>query len=68
MSASSKSPTMRETSTDYTHPYRPRPLAAINRLAGLLRSDGGRLDAHAMVRAAEKQTGLTDFGPEFDVR
>lgn len=68
MSASSKSPTMRETSTDYTHPYRPRPVAAINRLAGLLGSEGGRLDAHAMVRAAEKQTGLTDFGPEFDVR
>ena len=68
MSASSKSPTMRETSTDYTHPYRPRPVAAINRLAGLLGSDGGRLDAHAMVRAAEKQTGLTDFALKSSVQ
>ncbi|MBK6577346.1 MAG: sulfotransferase [Sandaracinaceae bacterium] len=59
---------MRETSTDYQHPFRPPPVAALNRLAAMLGRDDGRLDAHAMVRGAEKATGLSDFGPEFDIR
>ena len=58
----SKTP-VRETSTDYTHPYRPRPVALLNRVL----SSDGRLDALGMVRAAEKQAGSTDFGPEFDI-
>jgi hypothetical protein len=58
---------MRETSTDYQHPFRPPPVAALNRLAAMLGRDQGRLDAHAMVRGAEKATGLSDFGPEFDI-
>lgn len=58
----------RETSTDYRHPYRPPPVAALNRLAALLGRDDERLDAEAMVRSAEKSAGLTDFGPEFDIR
>jgi hypothetical protein len=50
---------MRETSTDYQHPFRPPPVAALNRLAAMLGRDEGRLDAHAMVRGAEKATGLS---------
>lgn len=58
----------RETSTDYRHPYRPPPVAALNRVAALLGRDEGKLDADAMVRGAQKSAGLSDFGPEFDIR
>ena len=63
-SPSRREKAVRETSTDYTHPYRPRPVAMLNRV---LSATDGRLDAHAMVRAAEKQAGSADFGPEFDI-
>lgn len=57
----------RETSTDYRHPYRPPPVAALNRVAAMLGRDEGRLDAEELVRGAEKSAGLSDFGPEFDI-
>jgi hypothetical protein len=36
-------------------------------MAAVFGRDGGRLDAHALVRGAEKATGLSDVGPEFDI-
>ncbi|MGC4113985.1 MAG: SDR family NAD(P)-dependent oxidoreductase [Myxococcales bacterium] len=52
------------TSTDYAHPHRPAPLRLINR-AGALASDFGlrpSLDPEALLAAAQKKTGLSDFG------
>ena len=54
------------TSTDYDHPYRPLPVRIANRLggAGPYLGRSGRLDASSLVAAAERKTGLSDFGDD----
>ncbi len=55
----------RETSTDYAHPHRPRPLRVANRALGLFeRTLGVRpsLAPHDLLEAARRGTGLSDFG------
>lgn len=47
------------TSTDYENPYRPIPVRAFNRLAR-----AGRLEVNALVKRAERKTGLSDFGDD----
>jgi NAD(P)-dependent dehydrogenase (short-subunit alcohol dehydrogenase family) len=65
----------RETSRDYAHPYRPRAIAWVHRVAGALGGhEGGEasgvtarlwpLEVPALVRAARRRTGLEDFGDE----
>lgn len=59
---------MRETSTDYRHPYRPRAIALANRLGRAASRVGLRapLDFGALMEAARRRTGLEDFGdPSF---
>ncbi|MGE0785154.1 MAG: sulfotransferase [Sandaracinaceae bacterium] len=61
---------MRETSTDYRHPYRPRAIAIANRVLSRLGSlqpsltRDGSLRAETLLDAASKRTGLRDFGPD----
>lgn len=51
------------TRTDYAHPYRPWPVRALNGAASALRLDGRpRLDRAALIAAAQRAEGLTDFG------
>lgn len=55
----------RETSTDYRHPFRPGPLRLVNRALGKVAALPGRLaplDEASLLAAAERRTGLTDFG------
>jgi hypothetical protein len=56
-----------ETSTDYRHPYRPKPVRWANRLLGRLPSPlSVSLDKDALIDAAHRQTGLDDLGdPSF---
>ncbi len=49
---------MRETSTDYRHPHRPRAVALANRLLPAM----GALTPDALERAAARRTGLEGFG------
>ena len=57
----------RQTSTDYTKPYRPFRVAVANRAGRLARKAGlgGGLDVDRMIASARKQTGLVDFGDEW---
>lgn len=56
---------MKETSTDYRAPYRPRPIALANRaLAPLFRTVQPSLDDESLLRAARRATGLADFGDD----
>jgi hypothetical protein len=60
--------TTRVTSADYRRPYRPRPIALLNRLGKVVRFGplGRRLDADALIAAARRRSGLTRFdGEEF---
>ena len=52
------------TSTDYGRPYRPLPVKVANRLGsvGPYLGRSGRLDVGALVAAAQRKTGLSDFG------
>jgi len=52
------------TSTDYENPYRPVPVRLFNRLGGAGRRLGvsGRLEVDALLDAAQRKTGLSDFG------
>ena len=54
------------TSTDYECPYRPLPVKIANRLGGAGPYLGrlGRLDVSSLVEAAERKTGLSDFGDD----
>jgi len=54
----------RETSTDYTRPYRPRPVAFFNRAGHLARRLGldDRLRVDRLITAAQQKTGFADFG------
>lgn len=56
-----------ETSTDYASPYRPLPVACLNRAGRLARRLGrdDALDADQMIAAAKRKTGLSDFGDEW---
>jgi hypothetical protein len=55
---------MRETSTDYRRPYRPRAIAIANRIGA--RAPLPRFDLERLLEAARKRTGLSDFGdPSF---
>jgi len=55
-----------ETSTDYAHPYRPRPLAALNGLGRALSRWGlpqqPSLDVLSLMAAARRKEHLKDFG------
>lgn len=56
---------MRVTSTDYSKPYRPLPVAAVNftgKILGLLGAKGADLSPDSLMKAAMKKTGLSDFG------
>ena len=56
-----------KTSTDYQNPYRPLPVAILNRagrLAGKF-GPGGALSVGSMIASARSKTGLTDFGDEW---
>jgi hypothetical protein len=56
---------VKETSTDYRRPYRPRPIALANRaLEPLFRTFRLSLDEDSLLRAAERKTWLSDFGDE----
>lgn len=54
------------TSTDYANPYRPVPIRVFNRIGSAGRRGGlaGRLDVDSLVHAAQRKTGLTDFGSD----
>jgi hypothetical protein len=56
----------RVTGGDYRHPYRPLPIALLNRLGGAVPPLGqlGRLDADRLIATARRQSGLNDFGDE----
>ncbi|MDE2882110.1 MAG: sulfotransferase [Acidobacteriota bacterium] len=56
-----------ETSTDYTRPYRPLPVALLNRAGRVARRLGldDRMDVDRMIAAARRNTGLSDFGDEW---
>ena len=56
-----------ETSTDYASPYRPLPVALLNRAGRVGRrlGLGDALDVDRMVAAARRKTGLPDFGDEW---
>ena len=58
--------TTRVTSADYRRPYRPRPIALLNRLgeAAPFGPLGGRLDADALIAGARRRSGLTRFDDE----
>ena len=58
------------TSTDYENPYRPVPIRIFNRLggAGLQFGLSDRLDVGALREAAQRKTGLTDFGDDGHLR
>ena len=53
-----------ETSTDYSRPHRPLPVALFNRAGRMVRRLGlsNRLDVDRMMAAARRRTGLSDFG------
>ena len=55
---------MRETSTDYRRPHRPRAVRLANRAGAVLARLGARasLEPDDLVRAAMRRTGLDDFG------
>ena len=57
----------RQTSTDYTRPYRPFRVAIANSAGRLARKAGlgGRLDVASLIATARKKTGLSDFGDEW---
>jgi hypothetical protein len=56
---------MRETSTDYRRPHRPRPIALANSALGTF-GVRARLDREDLLETAMKRTGLDDFGdPSF---
>ena len=52
------------TSTDYENPYRPIPVRLFNRLgsAGRRLGPSGRLEVNALLGAAQRKIGLSDFG------
>ncbi|MCY3952318.1 MAG: sulfotransferase [bacterium] len=54
------------TSTDYANPYRPVPIRVFNRIGNAGRRGGpsGRLDVDSLVGAAQRKTGLSDFGED----
>ena len=53
-----------QTSTDYSRPHRPLPVALFNRAGRMARRLGlsNRLDVDRMMAAARRRTGLSDFG------
>lgn len=55
---------MRETSTDYRHPHRPRAIALANALGRRMERLGveASLAPEALLEAARRRTGLSDFG------
>lgn len=57
----------RQTSTDYTKPYRPLRVAIANRAGRLARKAGlgHDLDVDRLIAEARKKTGLSDFGDEW---
>jgi hypothetical protein len=57
----------RTTSADYAHPFRPKPVALLNRVGRALFSFGvtpSRFDADELIAAARKKTGLQRFDDE----
>ena len=60
----------RVTSTDYEHPYRPVPVAILNRIGSVGRrlglTDSLRVDT--LVNQAKRKTGLADFGDDGHLR
>lgn len=59
--------TTRETSTDYGRPFRPWPVAAVNGLGRLAKRLGWRgvsLSEMSLLSAAQRRTGLSDFGDD----
>ncbi len=58
------------TSTDYRNPYRPAAVRIFNRIGNTDRRYGpsGRLDVDSLVDAAQRKTGLTDFGTDGHLR
>ncbi|HEY3445728.1 MAG TPA: SDR family NAD(P)-dependent oxidoreductase [Myxococcales bacterium] len=52
------------TSTDYAHPHRPAPLRLFNGVGAVVGELGLRasLDPDSLLRAAQKSTGLSEFG------
>lgn len=52
------------TSTDYAHPHRPAPLRLFNGVGAVVGELGlkASLDAEKLLAAAQKKTGLSDFG------
>jgi hypothetical protein len=58
---------LRTTSTDYTKPYRPLPVSALNAVGKFLSSAGYKgsdLSVKSLIRGAQKKTGLSDFGDD----
>ncbi len=57
---------MNETSTDYKNPYRPLPVAMVNRIGRFLSLLGleADLSADGLMRTAVKRTGLDNFGDD----
>jgi hypothetical protein len=56
----------RVTAGDYRHPYRPLPVALLNRIGGVVPPIGqlGRLDPDRLIATARRQSGLDDFGDD----
>ena len=58
------------TSTDYENPYRPLAIRVFNRIGRARRSpeQSGHLDVDSLLEAAQRKTGLTDFGADEHLR
>ena len=58
---------LQETSTHYHRPFRPLPVAILNRAGRLARKSGlgGALNVDRMIATARMKTGLADFGDEW---
>ena len=56
-----------ETSTDYTHPYRPRLVRCANAIGNALKRTGfdDEFQVDRLLASARRKTGLSDFGDEW---
>lgn len=58
---------VKETSTNYDSPYRPLPIALLNKIGGVAEKVGffGDISVESLVANAKKKSGLSDFGDEW---
>lgn len=56
--------TIQETSRDYAHPYRPLPIALLNKAGNMMEKMGihSALDVNSLMQNASKKSGLWDYG------